>query len=199
MIRIQRQRSRLDQRGTLAATVCVPGASPHVSGGLVFPDTSHTNPKRSLRSPVTVKRENEGDSCMTKKARRGKAKPLSVSGVALKRLLAEGRDTQVALAAYLRCDQTTISKWLTNGATPTLVLAAALERRWSDIKAAGWLTLSHEPDAFCEPFAAVRGRALKAASEEIEESGRYSGGRSKTGVGTNVSAASAGGASRRSR
>lgn len=66
-------------------------------------------------------------------------KPLSVSALALKALIAEGRDTQVSLAEYLQCDQTTISKWFSNGATPTLAMAVRIEERWPDVTARGWL------------------------------------------------------------
>lgn len=66
-------------------------------------------------------------------------KPLSVSALALKALIKEGRDTQVSLAEYLRCDQTTVSKWFSNGATPTLAMAVAIEERWPEVTAKGWL------------------------------------------------------------
>lgn len=109
---------------------------------------------------------------MTERQRPGEAKPLSISGVRLKRILAQGLDTQVALADYLRCDQTTISKWLTVGATPTLAIAVALSERWEEITPQGWLEISHDPDAFCEPFATIRASQLARKAAEIEP-GRY--------------------------
>ena len=70
------------------------------------------------------------------------APTLSKSARVLQRILADGRDTQPELARALRCDQTTISKWFTKGSIPILALAVALEKRWPQCPAEGWL----EPD-----------------------------------------------------
>ena len=66
-------------------------------------------------------------------------RPLSVSGQRLKAIFKEGRDTQVGVAAYLRCDQSTVSKWVREGSIPSLALAVALEMKWPEVTVHGWV------------------------------------------------------------
>jgi plasmid maintenance system antidote protein VapI len=94
-------------------------------------------------------------------------KPLSVSGLSLKAKLAAGEISQVGLAEYLRCDQTTISKWFSNGATPTLAMAVRIEERWPDVTARGWLEIANELGRYKprEPKGGlVRGKFAKTGS-----------------------------------
>ncbi len=94
-------------------------------------------------------------------------KPLSISGVRLKRKLAEGIETQLQLAAYLQCDQTTISKWITKGATPSLAMAFAIEARWPEIRASEWLVLSTDLDARPEAHSALQSAKLRRDVREV--------------------------------
>lgn len=71
-------------------------------------------------------------------------RPLSLSGLRLKAIFESGIDTQVGLAAYLRCDQSTVSKWVSTGAIPSLALAVAVEDRHPTVTVRGWVEMEAE-------------------------------------------------------